>query len=312
MVDLFPDEFTPDEHRGGDWQYTKTFLEAVQRAYPIPFWRNAAWRCMDGMLLMCQLGGETAIHPLGPCDRDWYGKDQSAWEPLPSMYEWCREYPDDDFIPHAATGPLIWAPGIWRCDGTLPVFEPELVPLDPEGYPLYLWDVLPEPSDRWVPMAIPEAVFLDRRAYEAYEEARAVMSNPSYDFEEKQERMRILQRNYGEEIVTTIARYVPVYDEEENAIVTFDTYMRRIAEEFSSPDPDAPINFDPVGAASRIFFDPSPETIAAMTGLGMPPEQVEEARREYEMEQQQIEESREQFWDNLMEGLSNLFGWGEE
>lgn len=126
-------------------------------------------------------------------------------------------------------------------------------------------------------------------ANDAYLQAEQIMTDPNYSRKDKQDRMRVLQRNVGEELFTTVVRYVPVYDEESGTYVSFDAYMRQMAQDYPCNDADAPINYDPVGATMRIFFDPSTETIAAMTGIGLSPEEVEAARAKYEENQRQRE-----------------------
>jgi hypothetical protein len=102
---------------------------------------------------------------------------------------------------------------------------------------------------------------------QVYEEATRIMSDNTITPQEKQERMRVLQRNYGEELVTTVMRYVPVYDSQRGQFISFDRYMREFQSEMGSPQSGAPMDRDPIGSAMKIFFDPSPETINEMFGL---------------------------------------------
>jgi hypothetical protein len=143
-------------------------------------------------------------------------------------------------------------------------------------------------------------------ANDAYMQAKQIMTNPNYSREDKQDRMQVLQRTVGEELLTTVVRYVPVYDEKSGTYISFDVYMRQMAKDYPCNDADAPISYDPVGATMRIFFDPSTETIAAMTGLGLSPEEVKTARAEYEEDQTQreaatvaIEAELKSAWDQL-------------
>jgi hypothetical protein len=134
----------------------------------------------------------------------------------------------------------------------------------------------------------------DPSANDAYQKAEQIMTDPNCSREDKQDRMRVLQRNVGEELFTTVVRYVPVYDEESGTYMSFDAYMRQMAQDYPCSDADAPINYDPVGATMRIFFDTSDETIAAMTGVGLSPEEVQAARAKYEDNQRQREAATSQ------------------
>ena len=110
----------------------------------------------------------------------------------------------------------------------------------------------------------PEAVQLRS----VYDDAAAVLGSRSLSRQQKQDRVRVIQQNYGQGVLTAVIRHVPVYDEASGQMVTFDTYMRNMAGEYSY-NSGAPMDLDPVGAALRIFFDPSTETVQSMTGIGM-------------------------------------------
>jgi hypothetical protein len=134
------------------------------------------------------------------------------------------------------------------------------------------WTAESDGSEFWLiamdePPNLPGEIVENPTAYEAYQEASAIMSDPSLSREERTERVRVLQRNYGEETVAWVMRFVPAYDPNTGSIVSFDSYMRSFASEFGDSSVDAPIEQDPVGASLRIFFDPSEETINEMLGL---------------------------------------------
>lgn len=78
--------------------------------------------------------------------------------------------------------------------------------------------------------------------------------------------MRVLQNNLGEEVIATIMRYVPVYDDEIRKWTTFDSFINNVTQGYES-QPGSPIETDPIGAGLRIFFDPSISTIETMTGI---------------------------------------------
>ena len=93
------------------------------------------------------------------------------------------------------------------------------------------------------------------------------MGNSSYSDSQKRERIRVVQNTFGEEIVTTIMRYVPVYNSREDRFESFDSYTRGFASDYGYSTSNAPIERDPVGASLSIFFNPSSENITKMLGL---------------------------------------------
>ena len=125
----------------------------------------------------------------------------------------------------------------------------------------------------------PEAVQLRS----VYDDAAAVLGSRSLSRQQKQDRVRVIQQNYGQGVLTAVIRHVPVYDEASGQMVTFDTYMRNMAGEYSY-NSGAPVDLDPVGAALRIFFDPSTETVQSMTGIGMLEAEVAQASQQYLLE----------------------------
>jgi hypothetical protein len=104
--------------------------------------------------------------------------------------------------------------------------------------------------------------------YSAYQEVESVMSDQALSDFQRRERIRIRQHEYGEEVVTTVLRWAPVYDPERGRFVSFDNYMRGVASEFGYSGTGAPIEQDPIGASMSIFFDPSVENITEVLGLG--------------------------------------------
>ena len=99
--------------------------------------------------------------------------------------------------------------------------------------------------------------------------------------------------------------------------------MRDLASSYGSGG-DSPIDRDPVGATMRIFFDPSTETIQAMTGIGLSDSEQRDVSRQYEYGQANfssvardiLSESASQFadtWEELKSeggggGISPWFG----
>ena len=107
----------------------------------------------------------------------------------------------------------------------------------------------------------------DPVAYEAYEKLNSTLQDPNLSEKEKKAKVRHYQDTYGEEVVTTIIRYVPVY-QGDGKFTSFDNWMNDFSEQTGgSSSGSAPIDRDPVGAAMDIIFDHSPENITEMLGL---------------------------------------------
>lgn len=73
-----------------------------------------------------------------------------------------------------------------------------------------------------------------------------------------------LARQYGQPIVTTILRYVPVFDEQQGGFVFFDDWA---SQQFGANPANSAFERDPVGATVDLFFDPSPGNIKGLLGL---------------------------------------------
>ncbi len=146
-----------------------------------------------------------------------------------------------------------------------------------------IWEVMTETGHRgWTPESngkefwlipldeapgIPGWLKSDQRAYAAYKQASAIMKNSTLSDNQKADQLRVLQRTYGEELLTTVIRYVPVYDDQTGSFLSFDSYMRRFASQEGYSTTAAPIEQDPVGAGMSLFFNPSVENIQRMLGL---------------------------------------------
>ena len=163
--------------------------------------------------------------------------------------------------------------------------------------------------------APPEFINRDPELRETYERAREIYTDPNETEESRGKKIRVLQRNVGAEAVTLVLRYVPVVDLEDGTVRTFDSHMREMAETYDS-ERGSPIDRDPVGATMKILFDPSPETIRSMTGIGVVNSKSsqqqedddwyeEEQRRSREerrrYEQEQAREEVEQSWEDVQE-----------
>ena len=117
------------------------------------------------------------------------------------------------------------------------------------------------------PPNVPDEVVGNPQAYAVYEEATSIMRNPSLSYEERSDRVRILQDTYGAELLSLVIRYVPSYDPHTDSIVSFDSYMRGLASDFGPSMVGSPIEQDPIGASISLFFDTSPENITQQLGL---------------------------------------------
>lgn len=96
---------------------------------------DAAWverttviRCMGGRIWACNYGANL------PC-----GKAATA-DTLPAGDDWCRQYPDSDFIPAYITGhDSIWR---WRCVKGAPTPIGPPAEVDAQGYLARYWKPL--------------------------------------------------------------------------------------------------------------------------------------------------------------------------
>lgn len=136
-----------------------------------------------------------------------------------------------------------------------------LVGWTPEGNGKELWLI---PIDS--PLSLPKSIKDNATYYDLYNKMNSIMSDSKLTYVQKQEKVRILQRNFGEEAVATVIRYVPVYDEDSKTIMSFDSYIRKFAGEIAPSTSSSPIEQDPTGAAWRIFNDTSEDTIKKMLG----------------------------------------------
>jgi hypothetical protein len=94
----------------------------------------------------------------------------------------------------------------------------------------------------------------------------SVSSNPYTSKNEKAEKIRVLQRNAGEEIFTSAMRMVPIYDKKDKKFRTLDSHMRR-EDSRSSSRSSTPFERDPVGSGMSIFFNSSSSNIKKQLGL---------------------------------------------
>lgn len=91
---------------------------------------NFLWRCMDGQVYVCQLGANV------PCNQ----KANRSMEPTQAMKDYCKEHPQNDFIPSDITGrSTIYQ---WRCQEGSAVIVKEITSVDKQGYISGYWTPL--------------------------------------------------------------------------------------------------------------------------------------------------------------------------
>jgi hypothetical protein len=105
----------------------------------------------------------------------------------------------------------------------------------------------------------------DERDFQAYRSVESISADSSLSESQKAQRVRQIGLEY--EVLSTIVRYVPVWDSDKGSFVTFDQYARELGADLGG---DSPLARDPVGATIAIFADPSPQTIRAMLGIPSP------------------------------------------
>ena len=94
---------------------------------------------------------------------------------------------------------------------------------------------------------------LDRLA--VYDKASEVLQDGSLSYSDRRNRLRLVRRSFGDDLFFAVIQDVPVYDAGTGQTVTFTGYMADLAGTFVG-HPQAPITFDPTGAATQIYFSP--------------------------------------------------------
>ena len=125
-----------------------------------------------------------------------------------------------------------------------------------------------------------EAVFtdLDRRA--VYDKAAEVLQDGSLSYSDRRNGLRLVRRSFGDDLFFAVIQDVPVYDAGTGQTITFTGYMADLAGTFVG-HPQAPITFDPTGAATQIYFSPTEDTVRRMTGIGVTDGRVGEYSAQY-------------------------------
>ena len=154
----------------------------------------------------------------------------------------------------------------------------------------------------------PAFVSRDPNLLSSYNQAKEILTSPSYSTEKaRRDELIVLQDSIGQEHFTILLRYVPIVDLETGEVQTFDAYMRETAASFES-NSGSPIDRDPVGAAMRIFFDPSADTISTMTGIGLSPQLRREATQQHAAS---IRDAASTF-NAAVSQTGSQFDWNEE
>jgi hypothetical protein len=92
--------------------------------------KTTVFRCADGHVLSCTIGANL------PC-----GRANTSRMPGPGQVAWCREHPNDAFIPAVAAGhDTIYA---WSCRDRRPQIARQTLDVDARGFIMQYWKQLP-------------------------------------------------------------------------------------------------------------------------------------------------------------------------
>lgn len=176
----------------------------------------------------------------------------------------------------------------------------------------YLGELAKQQSDvessasRSIDSPPPAFISRDPELKASYDRARVILTSFSETEETRAEKLRIMQDEVGQERMTLLLRYVPVVDLENGSVRSFDGYIKDLSTAYGASS-GSPLERDPIGAGMRIFFDPSPQTISAMTGIGLPSDSRRDASDRYNREREELDSVVNQI---VSDSLSN-FGWEE-
>jgi hypothetical protein len=92
--------------------------------------KSTVFRCANGRVLVCTVGANLVC-----------GRANISRAPGRGQLEWCREHPNDTFIPLAAAGhDTIYA---WRCQDGVPRIDRQILDVDARGFVRQNWRQLP-------------------------------------------------------------------------------------------------------------------------------------------------------------------------
>ncbi len=124
----------PDAHYTGP-KMTDSLFQAYLKAaglesdqdFPDSIKQMTTWRCMDRKVYACNFGANI------PCD----SKADTDKTPTQAMLDFCKQFPDEEFIPMSVTGhAVIYS---WRgASGAQEILE-QIVTVDTAGYGANYW-----------------------------------------------------------------------------------------------------------------------------------------------------------------------------
>jgi hypothetical protein len=92
--------------------------------------KATVFRCGNGHVLVCTVGANLVC-----------GRAKTSRTPGRGQTDWCREHPNDAFIPAVATGhETIYA---WRCENGVPRIDRQTLEVDARGFIVQNWKLLP-------------------------------------------------------------------------------------------------------------------------------------------------------------------------
>lgn len=91
------------------------------------------WRCANGEVMACVVGANL------PCSE----KADLNTTASAAVTDFCKENPDDDFVPMAVTGRA--TAYSWRCEGGEPVLGEQMMQIDEQGFFADLWYQVEQP-----------------------------------------------------------------------------------------------------------------------------------------------------------------------
>jgi hypothetical protein len=98
--------------------------------YPDVFKQMTIWRCMEKKVYACNFGANI------PCD----SKANTDQTPTQAMIDYCKQFPDDPFIPMSVTGhAVIYS---WHCVKDTPEILDQIDTVDAAGYQSRFWQLV--------------------------------------------------------------------------------------------------------------------------------------------------------------------------
>jgi hypothetical protein len=92
--------------------------------------KTTVFRCSNGRVLVCTVGANLVC-----------GRANTSRTPGRGQIDWCREHPNDAFIPAVATGhDTIYT---WRCENRVPRIDRPTLDVDARGFIVQNWQPLP-------------------------------------------------------------------------------------------------------------------------------------------------------------------------